>query len=172
MSTPDDRLSGLVERLEKATKGSREFDAEIFRVAFDADVWAYHENCHIDAQIQSGNWQKSREEHPDFDAEGDAILTWRYRIGDGPVAKYGELPRLTESIDAAMTLLYPGLYWMMAKGRLKPSEPLYAAQIIDAESGIAVTEAEHNSLEICICIAALKAKSRSRTALSASKVQR
>jgi len=44
-------------------------------------------------------------------------------------------------------------YWMAAKGRLKPSEPLYAVQIIDAESGIAVTAAEAETLEEAIAIA-------------------
>lgn len=98
-------FAALIERLEKATGPDRELDAEIYRVAFNASAWSYHGNCHIGAQIRNRNWTKRREEHPDFYEEGDSILTWRYRIGDGPAAKYGELPRLTESIDAAMTLV-------------------------------------------------------------------
>jgi hypothetical protein len=44
-------------------------------------------------------------------------------------------------------------FWMAAKGRLKPSEPLYAVQIIDAESGVHVTAAEAETLEAAIAAA-------------------
>jgi hypothetical protein len=44
-------------------------------------------------------------------------------------------------------------FWMAAKGRLKPAEPLYAVQIIDAESGIHVAAAEAETLDEAIAAA-------------------
>jgi hypothetical protein len=100
-------LMELAAKCESATGPDRELDAEIFRAVYGADVWSYHDNCHIDYQIARGTWTKPREEHPDFEASFDDIITWSYRIGSGADAKHGDLPALTASIDAAMTLLDP-----------------------------------------------------------------
>ncbi len=63
-------------------------------------------------------------------------------------------------------------FWMAAKGRLKPSEPLYAVQLIDAESGVHVTAAEAETLEGAIA-AALDALAASKaSALSSNGRER
>lgn len=93
---------------------SRELDADIFRLARKAEVWSYHDNCHIDAQIARGLWARPREQHPDYVEGWDQIATWRYRIGGTerhPKDEYGELPLLSASIDAAAALVPDDLEW-------------------------------------------------------------
>lgn len=43
------------------------------------------------------------------------------------------------------------LFWMAGKGRLTPSEPLYAVQLIDPESGVAIAIAEAETLDEAVC---------------------
>lgn len=48
------------------------------------------------------------------------------------------------------------LYWLVGKGRTRPSEPLYAIQLIDPESGVAIAEAEAEQLVDAIDAAVAK----------------
>lgn len=45
------------------------------------------------------------------------------------------------------------LFWLIGKGRQQPSEPLYAIQIIDPESGVVIAEREGETLDIAIAAA-------------------
>lgn len=38
------------------------------------------------------------------------------------------------------------VYWLIGKGRTRPTEPLYAIQLIDPESGVAIVETEGEDL--------------------------
>lgn len=127
-------FAALFDKLEKADAGSRELDLEIWR-ACTGRPWEWHRSFPKETVI---TWDQYGPK-----AAGNPVVT---------------LENLSESIGGAMTLIHPTFYWLMAKGKIKPNEPLYAVQIIDAESGIAVVEVEHNVLEICIIIAALKSR--------------
>ncbi len=48
------------------------------------------------------------------------------------------------------------LYWLMGKGRTRPAESLYAVQLIDPESGIAIAEAEAEHLADAVAAAIKK----------------
>jgi hypothetical protein len=45
------------------------------------------------------------------------------------------------------------LYWLIGKGRNRPTEPLFAVQLIDPESGIAIVEKEAETLGAAIAAA-------------------
>lgn len=49
-------------------------------------------------------------------------------------------------VSRAIASIPAHFYWLMGKGRTRPSEPLYAVQVIDPESGIAIAEAEAEQL--------------------------
>jgi len=70
---------------------------------------------------------------------------------EGPVA-------YTASIDAALTLVPEGLFFLFGIGRVRSGEPLAAAQIMRPVTLDQVAEAEADTLPIAICIAALKAR--------------
>jgi hypothetical protein len=77
-----DKLMELIERLEKATEGSRELDAEIGRaLGFNVEYFPVHEKWWMNREISS-----ERGEH-------------------------GELPRYTTSLDHAMSLVPEGMWW-------------------------------------------------------------
>lgn len=44
-------------------------------------------------------------------------------------------------------------YWIAAKGRTRPTEPLYAIQILDAETSSIIAQAEAETLEDSIALA-------------------
>jgi hypothetical protein len=69
------------------------------------------------------------------------------------------VPRWTGDLSTARSLIPPGLFWHMAEGKVRPDEPLGAAQVIDPSgSGEVIAEAEAPTVEIAACIAALKAR--------------
>lgn len=73
------------------------------------------------------------------------------------------IDQYTRSLDAAMTLVLPDMFWMIGAGRLRPSEPLYASIIIrpnpDGVEGEEIGKGEHAfSPAIALCIAALNAR--------------
>lgn len=73
--------------------------------------------------------------------------------------KTGGGPRYLDSIDDAIGLVPPGLYWLIGAGKTRPAEPLFGAQIIDPASGAVIAEAEGDvTAAHTICIAALKAR--------------
>lgn len=55
------------------------------------------------------------------------------------------------------------LFWLIGKGRTRPTEPLYACQIIDPESGVAIAEAEHEELDQAVAKAVAAIPSRLRS---------
>lgn len=52
-----------------------------------------------------------------------------------------DAPRLV-NLEHAVASIPDRVYWLIGKGRTRPTEPLYAIQLIDPESGVAIVEAE------------------------------
>lgn len=52
----------------------------------------------------------------------------------------------SQTVSHALASIPAHLYWLIGKGRTRPSEPLYAVQLIDPESGVAIAEAEAEQL--------------------------
>jgi hypothetical protein len=157
-------LLRLAELCEKATGADRELDAEIFRAVYGAEVWSYNDNCHIDYQISRGYFTKPREEHPDFEASFDDIVTWNYRIGDGPDAKHGDLPALTASIDAAMTLVPEGHGFYLRRNISSDGDVIYCnAQVwpfsdpSDDEAPRSWSNSDEKHPALALCAASLRA---------------
>jgi hypothetical protein len=57
---------------------------------------------------------------------------------------------------SAIAAIPSGLYWLIGKGRTRPSEPLYGIQLIDPESDVVVAEAEAEQLADAINAAVAK----------------
>ena len=63
----------------------------------------------------------------------------------------------TRSLDAAMTLIPANRFWLLGKGRTRPDEPMYGAQILDG--GYVIAESENDaSPALALCAAVLKAR--------------
>jgi hypothetical protein len=63
-------------------------------------------------------------------------------------------PNYTYSLDTAMTLIQDDLWWVLAKGRTRPDEPLYGVQLLKSDDVVA--ETEHENFALAIVLAALK----------------
>lgn len=71
------------------------------------------------------------------------------------------IPPYTASIDAAVTLVPEGLWYMACTGRVALSEPLYAVSFnwpdVDADSPQEVAAAEHAAnMPLCFCLARIE----------------
>jgi hypothetical protein len=132
MSTTDDRLSGLVERLEKATEGSRELDCLIFEAGHKL----------LTAERRGTYYGEPTGQY--FDLDGNPLP--------------GLAPFYTSSLDSAMTLIPKGFNWAsdphFEQREFRVYRP-YDGITQHHFSAIAPTPA------LALCIAALKAKSRS-----------
>jgi len=84
-----------------------------------------------------------------------------WRNPDGQICH--EPPRYTESLDAVEPLLAE-FYYLLAKGRTRPDEPLYGVQILEPGTppGTVLAEAEHEVAAIALLIAWQKAKEGSK----------
>ena len=76
--------------------------------------------------------------------------------GSGWTPDEEEWPRYTDSVDAALTLVPMSLYWLVGCGKLRPTEPLYGAQVLAHDRSV-IAEAESDATPaIALCIAALR----------------
>ncbi len=66
-------------------------------------------------------------------------------------------PLFTVSMDAAVSAIPAGLFWLAGYGRNREDEPDYGCQVILAGGGVECGETNVN-LAIAICTAALKAR--------------
>jgi hypothetical protein len=53
-------------------------------------------------------------------------------------------------VSRAVNSIPDRVYWLIGSGRTKPTEPLYAIQLIDPESGVAIIETEGEDLAATI----------------------
>lgn len=51
-----------------------------------------------------------------------------------------------KTVADAIASIPDRVYWLIGKGRTRPTEPLYAIQLIDPESGVAIIETEGEDL--------------------------
>lgn len=63
------------------------------------------------------------------------------------------------TVEAALAAIPENVYWLLAKGRLRPQEPLYAIQLLKPGTEEVIAEAEGNSIQECV-EAALKGHSQ------------
>lgn len=78
--------------------------------------------------------------------------SYRDMVGAAPAA-----PRTPDDdLSRAIASIPQHLYWLIGKGRTRPKEPLYAVQLIDPESGIAIVETEAEQLADAINAAVKK----------------
>ena len=139
----------LIAKLEAATKGIRELDADVARAA-GMIVWSYDDNCHIDAQIENGNWEGRKRDHPDYVPR--PRVTWRVTADrDKPGI---DLPAYTTSLDAALTLVPEGWDYCLSMGSGEP-----ANVAMSPANSIAEVHGSAPSAALALCIAALKARS-------------
>lgn len=69
----------------------------------------------------------------------------------------GRVPRYyTTSLDAAMSLVPKGLYWLVGAGKTRPDEPLFGAQILRGQTVVAGGETGA-SAAAALCASALRA---------------
>lgn len=94
------------------------------------------------------------------EADGMVLAKSRRPPHDECVVGYKKPPieRYTSSVDAALTLIPEGLFYLVGIGRVRSGEPLAAAQILRPVTLDQVAEAEADTLPVAICIAALKAR--------------
>jgi len=133
-------MKDLIERLEKATGPDGELDAAIWLT--------------VDRHTASRCYWNAAPGLPKPIPEA-------LPLGLGRNAVISNSPRYTTSIDAALTLVPEGMWWLIGAGQMRPEEPLYGAQIRKpgfSTGGQVVSDAEHNCMAIALCIAALKAR--------------
>lgn len=130
------KFSALIERLQAAPGPDRAIDADIFRAIGLTEAQERHckDWCRMDGRTD--------------------LTTDRY------IAAWA--PAFTRSVDDALTLLPPGLWWLLGAGKARPDEPLYGAQIRDPGRALEdppIAEAEHpTSPAIALSIAALRSR--------------
>lgn len=132
-------LSGIIDRLEKATKPNRYDDCHLWVVAKGGDA----RMVVCDSSEKSFVWERG--------IDGMWIRA---------VVEFRDVPKYTASVDAAIALaerVLPGCFYLIGKGKTRHDEPPFAAQILfgtDEVLGEAETDA---SLPIAICLATLRA---------------
>lgn len=73
-------------------------------------------------------------------------------------------PAYTASLDAAMTLVPEGIYWMAAYGKRTPQEPIGACALYRPGVDAPFIEVEANSVALALTAACLRALTRFREA--------
>lgn len=128
-------MKDLIERLETATGPDRELDAQIYCAKNGYGFIKFERwNQHAGRLFYSIPGMK-----PHCESEG--------------------FPLYTGSLDAARTLIPPGLYWLAGEGKTRADELLGGARIFEhGKFDDPLAEGEHALVEIALCIAALNAR--------------
>lgn len=66
----------------------------------------------------------------------------------------------TSSVEAALASIPDQHYWLLAKGRLRPTEPLYAIQLLKPGTEHVIAEAEGDSIPECVAEALARSKAQ------------
>ena len=131
-------MNDIIERLEAAEHGSRELDAEIHSRQLGAD-W-YAKNQYEDG---SGKWL--------------CYCTSLFIDSDRKHEQTKLPPYYTESIDAAITLIPDGLWWVLNSGVQHPNHRSLAQVSSKERTGPISHEAHGATPALSLCTAALKA---------------
>ena len=71
------------------------------------------------------------------------------------------IPAYSTILDAALTLVPDGMWWLLGKGQTRPDEPLYGAQIMPLHSepdAAPHSMGEAHTPALAMCCAALRSK--------------
>lgn len=161
-------LTSLIERIEAATEGSRELDAETMFDLFAASVGLHKDDggpigylwpddnpswsFGIRFPGKDRDWFKGVRKK----IEGETLLVER----DGALVLMNALrvPPLTASIDAALTLLPERCGWIVGNGRVRHDEPLGGARITSLDGDTVIAEAEAATPCLALLAAILRAR--------------
>lgn len=101
------------------------------------------ETCHHNPLLLARRWSEATSVwccyHCGYTATNDAEAREHFGASDQEPAKCQVVARAIASIPKTVN-------WLMGSGRTRPGEPLYAIQLIDPESGIAIVETEAEQL--------------------------
>lgn len=126
-------LDDLIERVKHEEGPNREMDEEIF------------------IQITPGVLEAGRIDRL------DGMVGWWPK--DGPYQSAVTVPRYTGSIEAALSLVPKGMFWVMGFGKCRETEPLGGASVMPANDTLnPAGEAEAATVELAMCAAALEAR--------------
>lgn len=65
-----------------------------------------------------------------------------------------------EGLLTALASIPENVYWLLAKGRLRPEEPLYAIQLLRPGTEYVIAEAEGDSIQECVAEALSRSKAK------------
>lgn len=139
MQSDPDNIRGLIERIEAASEGSRELDAEIGRTC------GWVQKSHSQWGIGAPHWWR------DGRCQSEIIGWWHSQ-------QAASLPAFTFSLDAAITLVPQGMHWCVdSDGDRYMASASVGPQPIGGElyEPHAIADAETPAL--ALCAASLKA---------------
>lgn len=145
-------VSTALKELEKLLSEARGPDREIdFRIAALTD-----EQMAADLRVADGIT---------YSSNGEFVLTFKSPAGKLGRGFYGNhmVPQFTHSLDAAVSFcerVLPGSGWLVGRGRLTPSEPLFGATVYATDMADEPEElggAEGPSPALALCLAAVRA---------------
>src|SRR5579859_699865 len=150
-------MTGLIERLLTLTEDQRTLADEVLF----ACGWQTNFDRERIEEVRANGWKcegECGEEYIDtFEAFMDCAC-W-YPPGNKPFKDawvHGHTrPNPLASIEDAIALIPADLYWLIAKGRMRPTEPLYGVQLLRPGSEIPIAESEHEDGPTAICVAVL-----------------
>jgi hypothetical protein len=135
-------MAELMTKLEQATEGSRELDAEI------ATAIRY-----MDPKAQE--WMRRWENIGPMPNWPGRIACWH---SDGQVAVHWDVPHYTTSLDAALTLVPEGAEWNLIK-LLHPDDMVGYSADVGLPTEVRWFQASARTTPaLALCIAALKAR--------------
>ena len=127
----------LIERLEAATEGSRELDAEIWET--------------LGGKIEIRYASKGPEGHVEQKRWIDKDGTWWQ-------TSLGTQTHFSTSLDAALTLAPEGWIWEVSNGYAAIAPVGWADHHGEVANDVGGSEANGNTAALALCIAALKAR--------------
>lgn len=140
-------LTELLDRLKAATGPDRELGHDILMAAGWIAPPIYHEHRKAGGHYPE-DWEGD-DEYVKFDAINSEGF---WKSPDGPKFSARELPDITASVDDALALaeqMLPGVWYVMAKGRMSSEEPLYGCELLFShDTQIAIAEGATQPLSI------------------------
>ena len=149
-------MISLIERIVTPTESQRRLADEIlfacgWQTNLDAETIANGLQCDSEGQEYTGTFEALMDSACWY-APGAMLFRDKWSFG------YAQ-PNPLASIDDAIALIPDDLYWLIGKGKTRPTEPLFGAQLFKQGSfDIPFAEAEHEDGPTAIYIAVLLAR--------------
>ena len=145
----------VLDDLDPLTKDEKERRADQVQFYIELDGERERSAALQDKAYLLGHWEDDLKRHFNgAKSVNQAMLMFDAMEGRALAAE--EKLAQQDALSRAIASIPPNLYWMMGKGRIRPKEPLYAIQLIDPESDIAVVETEAEELADAIDAAVKK----------------